>query len=354
MTEIISIPEKEINNDDDNSVSIEKNKFETVNEPNFTEVFKNFIDFSLEILKYKMSNEIKLESVGGSSIIRTYLNNYNTIFLKTPKSTKHVIQIQEAWKICEPHLTYISSTVQEPDIEEFATWLEKYSVSIKPPTENSKAKIMISSIFNNALKIVQKLMNDAEAAESKGKQDEANKIYDNTAIHYSNYFLLHLFRIFQFDVKTITENGNKVTKICYSPIPIVSASIKKLEETLGLSENEIPETGGELGDLLGSVPELINSLGIEMPAELTGKNKSMKGGIKAAMNDIRTNPETKHMVQNLLSGINMKDPASLATALNRVMAGMQQNAMNVPDAVKKANAATSDTLAIESSSSSTK
>ncbi len=372
----------EENNDDDNNVSnsssnqgsSSSNTVNTMNEtteieskePNFTEVFEELFKFCFEILKYNMTGEIKLESVGGSNIIRTFLNNYYTIFKKLPKSTKHVIQIQEAWKICEPHLQYKdnsnspsgpsgpsetessgTSESQEPDIETFAEWLEKYSVSIKPPTENTKAKIMISTIFNNSLRIVKKLMTDAERFESKGNQDEANKIYDNPAIHYSNFFLLHLFRLFQFDVKTIIDSntGNKITKIVYSPIPIITASITTLEKELGLTKNEIPSIGGEIGDLLSSMPELINDLGIELPDELSMKGKGrggMQGGLKQAMKDIKTKPEMKGLFQNLLSGINMKDPASLMTALNRVTAGMSQNAMNVPDAVKRANAASVD------------
>lgn len=348
------------NNDDDNNVvtesssTTEKTEPTTENsakksEPDFNKTFDDFISFCFEILKYRMSNNLELQSVGSSSIIRTYLDNYNTIYKKSRKSHKHVVQIQEIWEKCKEFLTYDKDLPDDVDIESFALWLEKNSLVIAPPTDNPKAKIMVSTIFDNALKISRSLMQKADGLEKLNKKDEANKIYESTAINYSNTFLLLLFRLFQFSTRKITtENGETKPQIYFNPSKIITQSIQKLESSLGIEENETFRVDGGLEDLLGGAGEIMSSLGIQLPEEmdinktLKGQSRTQtRGQMKQALQEIQSRPELKGMMQGLFSGLNPKDPASISIVLNNLMSKMQQG-MPMPEPLQRATQATSD------------
>src|SRR5579863_6130358 len=91
--------------------------------PQFETIFEDFLIFCAETFKYKMNNYLQLESVDGSNIIKNYLNNYVKLFKGTRKSPKHVMQIQEIWKVCQKHLKLDDEG--DVDVASFAEWLHE-------------------------------------------------------------------------------------------------------------------------------------------------------------------------------------------------------------------------------------
>ena len=295
--------------------------------------FDEFLRFCSEVLKFKLNNDLKLDSNNKNNIISICLNNYKEILKKSPTSYKHCTNVIRMWESCSKHLKYLSSDEKDVDIQAFAEWLRvKSSVSIQVPVEKTQSKIMITTIYGNCHRIADRLFEDAEKAESQGQKEKADRFYEDPAITYPDKFLLLLFRLVQFSV-------NAENKIVYTPNPLVTLAISKLETNLNLSENETPETSGNLGELFNIVTDLASSIGIQLPGGMPAGGFD-NAQMKKALNQVKSDPGTKKMLSGLFSGLNPNDPSTFPATLNNLMSAMSQNAQKVPEAVQRANAAT--------------
>ncbi|AYV86100.1 MAG: hypothetical protein Solivirus6_9 [Solivirus sp.] len=308
--------------------------------------FDALLRFCAEILKYKMNADLQLESVTNSNIIKTFLNNYHHIYKQTREKPSHVFAVQEVWALCQKHLKRDRKD-QTVDLISFAHWLPNSSLSIRPPIENTRAKIMITSIYINADRISNTINAKAEFAQKTGDQKAADELYANPAFNYSNKFILLLLRLFQYSV-------SKDNKIVFTPIEIVSEAILKLEQELGMRPDEEPEYGSGLGDILSIINDLTNTVGIKLPNLPPGGLS--KKNLNRAMGEMRSKPDLKSKFQNMFDGlnINVNDPSSLPQAFSKLMSTMQETAKQEPEFIQRSRNATVEnpTGATSSSSSS--
>ncbi len=321
-------------------------------EVTFQSHFDNLMRFCTEILKYKMNSELQLESVTNSNIIKTCLNKYYDIYRQSRDRPSHVFAVQAVWTLCQKHLKRNREN-RSVDIEGFATWLHNSSLSIKPPVENARAKVMITSIYINAKRISDSIFAKAEFAENTGDHKAASELYKNPALNYSNKFILLLLRLFQYSV-------SKDNKIVFTPIDLVTEAISKLEEELGLKANEEPEYGSGLGDILGIIQDLTKTVGIKLPSipgmtdgadVFTGKN------INRAMGELKSNPKMQSDMKSMFDGLNIDmnnlNANSLPQAFTNLMQTMQKTAQQEPEFIARSRNATVENPTGASSSTGT-
>lgn len=93
---------------------------------------------------------------------------------------------------------------------------------------------------------------------------------------------------------------------------------KKFRETIGYEEDS-PNPG--VTPILNMATELSKSLGVEMPEGINLNDNNMQNII----GQLATDPSMQEVIGETLSGLNLKDPADMPTAIGRLMEQMQKN-----------------------------
>lgn len=326
----ISIPNPVTNQDDDGDTADT-----TVDDETFEICFKEFIEFSSETLRYYMNDNLSVDKAGGNEIIKKKLDAYYKLFMKTKHLPGHVRECQRIWKACQSHLKRDYET-KEVDIASFTDWFTKAALTITPSVDNPQSAIKVSIIYNNCLRIVQRIESEVKKAEETGDVEQVKRLYAYSANSYPEKFLYLLFRCFQFSI-----DGDKVVK---NPTDILTEAIQILLEDIQPKGGESFDDSGFDG-LFSMVREFGNATGLNLPPIPTGPNGEAFNAktLKTGMQRLKTDPQAKQQVQRAFASLGMKDmdpsdPNLFAKAIGKFMTQMGNQPM--PDALIRAQNAT--------------
>lgn len=284
----------------------------------FTEALDTFIVFAEKILHYDTNGALGISSLGSkSNAIQTGLNGYRKVYNQTRQNPiKHIEKFKEVYDKCR--ILFVKETC----LDEFMDWFEKQAFTVVP-TPNSRNKICLTIIFRNCIRIAENI-----SAESEKYPQRAEELLSDPAATYPEHFMLYLFRIFYH----CADETDRQTMI----IP----QIEELEKALGLRQNEVPPVSDSLSEVLDFAREAIDDLdlGFKMPNAKLPKGMSWQ----QAMGQIKNNPSIKPALKDVFSGVDLNNPQNLPGALSKLLGKMTETASEVPEAVKRANEATSD------------
>lgn len=283
----------------------------------FQEVFDHFLNFAEKVLQYNISGELILASVNNqSNAIQASLNNYRKVYNKTRESSKHIEKFTEIYIKCR------AKFLQDIDLDTFMDWFRSTSFIISPQ-EKSRSKILLTAIFRNCCRIAEHISDEADR-----NPERADQLYNDPAAMYPEMFMLHLFRIFYY----CADETDRTT--------MINQRIDDIEETLGLTKDQIPSSGDGLRDLFSAATEMAQSIGINVPksvAPMTG------GQFRDAIKTITQDPQTRAAMKDIFTDVDLNDPSNVPGAIGKILQRMQENAKRPPDAVQKSLKATSDT-----------
>jgi hypothetical protein len=297
---------------------MEMNNEEKVEVSSFTDALDSFIVFAEKILHYSSTGELNLLSMGNkSNAIQSGLSGYRGVYNKTRTSPKHVEKFKEVYDQCRTQF------LKEVSLDEFMEWFDKKGFTVTPQV-NSRNKIHLTIIFRNCIRIAENI-----AAESEKHPEKAEEILNDPAAVYPEHFMLYLFRIFYH----CADETDRQT--------MINPQIEKLETTLGLRQNELPPVSESLTDMLSYAKETLDELdlGFKMPSSA---NIPKGMNMKQILDQAKTNPEAKKFLKDAFQGVNFNDPKNLPNAIGKLLGKMTDNANSVPEAVKRANEATSE------------
>jgi hypothetical protein len=282
----------------------------------FNDALDNFIVFAEKILQYDTAGEMKLSSLGSrSNAIQTGLMGYRNVYNKTRESLKHVEKFREVYDKCRPQF------LRDLPLDDFMDWFEKTGFTIMPQP-NSRNKFHLTIIYRNCVRIATRIDEEAE----KFPEKKGDLLNDPAAV-YPEHFMLYLFRIFYH----CADETDRQT--------IINPQIDELEIALGLKKNEVPELGDGVFDIISAAKDVAKDIGINIP-----KNAQIPSGaqFKQALSQITKDKNTRETLKSVFDGVDINDPKNMPSAIGRLLSKMTEAAQETPDAVKRANEATSD------------
>lgn len=299
----------------------EEEEEEKVEITSFNDALDSLIIFSEKVLAYGATGELNLSSLGSkSSPIQVGLNSYRVMYNKSRDLPGHINRFKEVYEKCRPQF------VKDVSMEDFMSWFaDKSSFTIMPQT-GSKSKICLSIIFRNCARIAANISADSEKYPQK-----AEELLNDPAAVYPEHFMISLFRIFYHCAEQIDRQTMIVPRI------------EELERSLGLSKNEVPQTGDFMSEVMNGGRDFLE----EMTGQKLPKNMQMPKGmgnmdIKSMMKGFSSDPINKEKFQKIFKGVDCKNPAQIPNIVSNLLTTMAETANQVPEPVQRANAATSN------------
>jgi len=283
--------------------------------PDFVETFDNFLILAERVLQYDTSGEMVVSMTGQSNALQLGLKRYKLVYGQTKQSQKHLQKFQEIYEKCR-------GCFIKMDLEEFMSWFEEKSSFVISPTPNGRSKLYLTVIFRSCVRIAQHIAEQAEKNPSKAEQ-----MYRDPAAVYPEYFMLYLMRIFYHAADELDRKK------------LIQPKLKELEQTLGLNEDEAPVIGDGFSELMNAAGEIASELGLDIP-----KGGMGVGGkeLRQALNQIRSDGETKDTVKQFLAGLDLKNTKDFPSMIGKVLNKMQETAGQVPEPVQKSMDATAE------------
>lgn len=303
--------------------SSSSNEGEKIEIASFTETLDNFILFAEKVLQYDTTGELKLTSLGSqSNAVQAGLSGYRGVYNKTRSSSKHMEKFREVYLQCRPQF------LKEIPLDAFMEWFENKGFTIMPQ-EKSRNKIHLTIIFRNCVRIAEHI-----AAEAEKHPEKESQLLNDPAAVYPEHFMLYLFRLFYH----CADETDRQTMLIIR--------IEELETNLGLRKNEVPLVSDGLSDLFSAAREMAEGIGLNIP-----KNTPAISGtqFKEVLTSFTKNEDTKKALKNVFDGVNINDPKEIPSAIGKLLNKMATTAQETPEAVKRANEATSDNHAVISS-----
>lgn len=283
--------------------------------PIFTDTFDNFLILAERVLQYDTSGELIMSTSGQTNAIQTGFNRYRTIYNKTKESPKHLDKFREIYNQCRPQIVKM-------DLDDFMNWFsEKASFTIVP-TPKSRSKLHLTIIFRNCCRIATHIADEAEK-----HPDKADRLYNDPAAVYPEYFILYLLRIFYHVTDEIDRHK------------LINPRLKELEKNLGLSKDEDPVIGDSFSELMSAAGEIASDLGFDIPKGGMGVNNNE---LRQALNQITKDGSTKDTVKQFFQGLDLKNTKDFPSVISKVLNKMQETANEVPEPVRQSMNATAD------------
>jgi len=295
----------------------------------FNEALDSLIIFSEKVLVYGATGELNLSSMGAkSNAFQTALNSFRVLYNKNRDLPGYINRFREVYNTCRPQF------VKDVSMETFMTWFADKSSFIITPQAGSKSKIYLSIIFRKCANISANISADSEKYPQK-----AEELLNDPAAVYPEHFMIALFRIFYHCAEQIDRQTMIVPRI------------EELERSLGLNKNEVPQTGDFMAQVMDGGRDFLE----EMTGQKLPKNMKLPPGmgnmdIKSMMKGFTSDPGNKEKFQKIFKGVDCKNPAQIPNIVSNLMTSMAEAANEVPEAVKRANAATADNQTATSSS----
>lgn len=296
---------------------VEEEKFEVTS---FNDALDNLIIFSEKVLVYSATGELNLSSLGSrTNAIQTGLNSYRVMYNKSREFAGHLNRFKEVYNNCRPQF------VKDVSMEDFMTWFADKSSFTITPQSGSKSKICLSIIFRNCARIAANISADSEKYPHK-----AEELLNDPAAVYPEHFMISLFRIFYHCAEQIDRQTMIVPRI------------EELERSLGLNKNEVPQTGDFMSEVMNGGRDFLE----EMTGQKIPKNIKFPAGvgnmdIKSMMKGFSSDPGNKEKFQKIFKGVDCKNPSQIPNIVSNLLTTMAETAAEEPEAVKRANAATS-------------
>jgi len=303
-------------NENQNKQSDDSTTVDNLSYSTFTETLDHFFIFAEKVLQYDTTCDLKLTaSKHQSNAVQSALNGYKAVYNKTRDSKKHLEKFNEVYQKCRPQF------LKQTSLDNFMEWFENSSFTILPQ-QKSRNKIHLTIIFRNCVRIAEHIAREAE----KHPDKESQMLNDPAAV-YPEHFMLYLFRLFYH----CADDTDRHT--------IINPHIDELEKNLGLCKNEVPVVSDGLSDLFTAARDLAGDIGIDLP-----KNAPAVSGkqFKEMLGQFTKDENTKKALKGIFEGVNINDPKEIPNAIGKLLGKMQQNAKETPDAIKRANVATSD------------
>lgn len=283
--------------------------------PTFTDTFDNFLILAERVLQYDTSGELIMSTSGQTNAVQTGFNRYRTIYNKTKASPKHIDKFRDMYNKCRPHFVKM-------DLDEFMNWFSEKASFVIVPAPTSRSKLHLTIIFRNCCRIATYIADQAEKYPEK-----ADKLFNDPAAVYPEYFMLYLLRIFYHVTDEIDRHK------------VINPRLKELEKNLGLSKDQDPVIGDSFSELMSAAGEIASDLGFDIPKGGMGVNN---GELRQALNQITKDGSTKDTVKQFFQGLDLKNTKDFPSVISKVLNKMQENASEIPEPVKQSMDATAD------------
>jgi hypothetical protein len=285
----------------DNAVSDPKTPFQKVFEP--------FVDFMEEVAKYNGNGTFNNANINPiASLIRKYRAAYKQTKDK-PTHPQYFIDI---------FVEFQKEFDKAGSVDDFSFWLGKEKKSFKIGPKDSPVYLPLSITFRTAIAINKELTLQAE------KDVEAGK---SIGIVYPDYFMLYLLRIFQVCLPVTHPSQLKI-----------AGNIAELEEFLRLERGENPSITDGITDMMSMAEEVFSEMGTNIP-----KGAFNPQMVKNALREFKKNGgEAKKQIKKIFKGVKLNGKDDIPNAFATVLEKIKETSEELPDAVKKANAATAD------------
>lgn len=297
----------------------ENNSLPTENQnqgvPTFTDTFDNFLILAERVLQYDTSGEMIISATGQANAVQTGFNRYRTIYNKTKTSSKHLEKFRDIYNKCRPQFIKM-------ELDEFMDWFSEKASFVIAPAPKSRSKLHLTIIFRNCCRIATHIADEAEK-----HPDKAERLYNDPAAVYPEYFMLYLFRIFYHVTDEIDKNK------------LIEPRLKELEKNLGLSKDQDPVIGDSFTELMSAASEIASDLGFDIPKGGMGANSNE---LRQALNQITKDGTTKDTVKQFFQGMDLKNTKDFPAVISKVLNKMQETASTVPEPVQESMNATAD------------